>query len=142
MSLLRWDPFGDMYHLLGHDGPLRMARIAGGEGGKGGWLPSTDISETDQEYTIRAALPAVKKEDLHVMLDNGLLTIKGERKQQQENAKLHRVETFYGSFERSFALPDNVDEDAITSESKDGVLTIHIPKGKREQLKPKEVNVQ
>lgn len=141
MSLLRWDPFGDMYRMLG---PARVPRQAEGEGGKGGWLPSTDISETDTEYTIRAALPAVKKEDIHVTLDNGMLTIKGERKQQQEDKseKYHRVESFYGSFERSFTLPDNVNEDAITSESKDGVLTVHIPKAQHPAAKPKEVTIQ
>lgn len=140
MSLLRWDPFGDMYRLLGQS---RLPRPEA-DGGKGGWLPSTDISETDTEYTIRAALPAVKKEDIHVTLDNGLLTIKGERKQRQEdkNEKFHRVESFYGSFERSFALPENVNEDAITSESKEGVLTVHIPKAQRPEAKPKEVSIQ
>lgn len=145
MSLLRWDPFGEMYRMLGQMNPARMGRPPGGtEGGKGDWLPSTDISESEKEYTIRAALPAVKKEDLHVTLDNGLLTIKGERKQQQQDKseKFHRVESFYGSFERSFALPENVDEDAITSESRDGILTIHIPKTQKQQAKPKEVSVQ
>lgn len=141
MSLLRWDPFGDMYRLLGQ---VRVPRQGEGDGGKGSWLPSTDISETDTEYTIRAALPAVKKEDIHVTLDNGMLTIKGERKQQQEekNERFHRVESVFGSFERSFALPENVNEEGITSESKEGVLTIHIPKAQRPEAKPKEVTVQ
>jgi HSP20 family protein len=141
MSLLRWDPFGEMQRMLSQS---RMPWLAQGEGGKGGWLPSTDISETDKEYTIRAALPAVKKEDIRVTLDNGMLTIRGERKQQQENKneKFHRVETVYGAFERSFALPENVNEDGITSESKEGVLTIHIPKAQRPEAKPKEVSIQ
>jgi HSP20 family protein len=141
MSLLRWDPFGEMHRMLGQ---MRMPGLPTGEGSKGGWLPSTDISETDKEYTIRAALPAVKKEDIHVTLDNGMLTIRGERKQQQEakNEKFHRVDTVYGAFERSFALPENVNEDGITSESKDGVLTVHIPKAQRPEAKPKEVTVQ
>jgi HSP20 family protein len=132
-----------MYRMLGQMSPSRTGRMPA-EGGTGEWLPSTDISESDKEYTIRAALPAVKKEDLHVTLDNGLLTIKGERKQQQreKGEKFHRVESFYGSFERSFALPDNVNEDGITSESRDGVLTIHIPKAQKQQAKPKEVSVQ
>jgi HSP20 family protein len=141
MSLLRWDPFGEMYRMLGQ---AHLPRLAEGEAGKGGWLPSTDISETDKEYTIRAALPAVKKEDIHVTLDNGMLTIRGERKQRQEdkNEKFHRVESVYGAFERSFALPENVNEEGITSESKEGVLTIHIPKAQRPEAKPKEVTVQ
>jgi HSP20 family protein len=145
MSLLRWDPFGEMYRMLGQMNPSsRMGRPPAEGGGSSDWLPSTDISESEKEYTIRAALPAVKKEDLHVTLDNGLLTIKGERRQQQQDKteKFHRVESFYGSFERSFALPENVNEEAISSESRDGVLTIHIPKAQKQQAKPKEVSVQ
>jgi HSP20 family protein len=144
MSLLRWDPFGEMYRMLGQMNPSRMGRPPGAEGGQGAWLPSTDISESEKEFTIRVALPAVKKDDLHVIVDSGMLTIKGERKQQQQEKteKFHRVESFYGSFERSFALPENVNEDAITSESRDGVLSIHIPKAQKQQAKPKEVSVQ
>jgi HSP20 family protein len=144
MSLLRWDPFGEMYQMLGQMHPSRMGHHLPAEGGKSSWLPSTDISESEKEYTIRTALPAVKKEDLHITLDNRMLTIKGERKQQQQDQseKFHRVESFYGTFERSFALPENVNEDAITSESRDGVLTIHIPKAQKQQAKPKEVSVQ
>ena len=144
MSLLRWDPLGEMYQMLGQMHPSRMGHHPPAEGGKSSWLPSTDISESEKEYTIRTALPAVKKEDLHITLDNRMLTIKGERKQQQtdKSEKFHRVESFYGSFERSFALPENVNEDAITSESRDGVLTIHIPKAQKQQAKPKEVSVQ
>src|ERR1019366_1865907 len=94
------------------------------------WAPSADISETDKEYVIRAELPAVKKEDVQVTVDEGVITIKGERKQQKEdkNEKFHRVETFYGAFERGFSLPENVNADAIRCESKDGVLSVYIPK--------------
>jgi HSP20 family protein len=116
-----------------------------GNGGKTlDWAPSADISETEKEYVIRAQLPAVKKEDVQVTFDEGMITIKGERKQQKEdkNEKFHRVESFYGSFERSFSLPDNVNADAIRCDSKDGVLSVHIPKTETSKQKPKQITVQ
>ena len=118
--------------------------LEGNGGRKFEWAPSTDISETDKEYVIRADLPAVKKEDVQVTVDDGMITIKGERKQQKEdkNEKFHRVESFYGSFERSFSLPENVDADAIRCESKDGILTVHMPKTETPKQTPKQISVQ
>lgn len=147
MSLIRWDPFGDVDTLFNRLMPsafLRPQLTLEGNGRKLEWSPSTDISETDKEYVIRAALPAVKKEDVQVTLDQGMITIKGERKQQKEdkNEKFHRVESFYGSFERSFSLPENVNADAIRCDSKDGILTVHIPKTETQTQKPKQITVQ
>jgi HSP20 family protein len=122
----------------------RWARLPGG-GEKGpGWSPSVDISETGQEYLIRASLPAVKKEDVNVTVEDGMLTVSGERRQQQEqkDEKFHKIESFYGSFSRSFSLPEGTDAAAIRAESKDGVLTIHVPKAKAEARKPTTVKVQ
>jgi HSP20 family protein len=149
MSLIRWDPYGEVNtlfdRLMGNQ-PARWPRFAlEGNGLKTlQWTPSTDISETDKEYLIRAELPAVKKEDVQVTLDDGVITIKGERKQTKEdkNEKFHRVETFYGGFERSFSVPDNVNADAIRCESKDGVLSVHIPKIETPKQKPKQIAVQ
>jgi HSP20 family protein len=108
------------------------------------WKPPVDISETGQEYVIRAALPAVKKEDVEVTVEAGMLTLSGERRQkdEQKDEKFHKVESFYGSFSRSFALPDAIDAAAISAESKDGVLTIHVPKTKVEAKKPTTIKVQ
>jgi len=133
MSLIRWEPFSDIDRLFNSLMPAsaRWPRLSIDNGErKLEWAPSADISETDKEYLIRAELPAVKKEDVAVTFDAGIITVKGERKQQKEDKseKFHRVESFYGSFERSFSLPDNVDSEAIRCESKDGVLTVHIPK--------------
>jgi HSP20 family protein len=122
----------------------RWARLAGsGETGVE-WSPSADISETDQEYLIRASLPAVKKEDVTVTVEDGMLTVSGERRQQDErkDEKFHKVESFYGSFSRSFSLPEGTDPSAIRAESKDGVLTIHVPKIKAEAKKPTTIKVQ
>jgi len=146
MSLVRWDPFADMDRIFNRMLPASFARWPqlSSDSGRTEWAPSADISETAQEYVIRASLPAVKKEDVNVTVDGGIITIKGERKQQSENEseKFHRVESFYGSFERSFSLPENVNSDAIRCESKDGILTVHIPKTEPQKSKPKQINVQ
>lgn len=148
MSLIRWSPFSDMESFLNPLLPEALSnwqRLALGNGKKLDWAPSADISETEKEYVIRAELPAVKKEDIQVSLDEGTITIKGERKQQKEDKseKYHRTESFYGSFERRFALPDNVNADAVHCESKDGILTVHIPKTvESPKAKPKQITVQ
>jgi len=148
MSLIRWEPFGDVDTFFNRLVPSSYATFprlsVEGNGKKLDWAPSADISETDKEYVIRAELPAVKKEEVQVTFDDGMLTIRGERKQQKEdkNEKFHRVESFYGSFERRFSLPENVNADAIACESKDGVLTVHIPKSEILKQKPKQITVQ
>lgn len=134
MNLVRWEPFEAMNLFNPFPGLFGRPSLAGGE--YQDWSPTADISEADDEYLIRAALPAVKKEDVEVTYKDGMLTLKGERRQkeQQKGEKFHRVETYYGNFERSFALPDVIDADAIKAEYKDGMLTIHVPK-----LEPKKV---
>jgi HSP20 family protein len=149
MSLIRWDPFSNMDMMLNRMLPKAFAgwpRVgfeADGDA-KFEWSPSADISETEKEYLIRAELPAVKKEDVKVTVDRGMITIEGERKQQKEDKdeKFHRVERFHGSFMRSFSLPENVDIDAVRCEDRDGVLTVHIPKTEAGQRKPKQIKVQ
>jgi HSP20 family protein len=120
----------------------RWPRLA--SSGEVDWAPSVDISETAEEYLIRASLPAVRKDDVAVTVDDGMLTLSGERHQQheQQDEKFHKVESFYGHFSRSFALPETVDAAAIRAESKDGVLTIHVPKTKAEARKPTTIKVQ
>ncbi len=147
MNLIRWTPFSEVDSLFNPLMPSTLAnlqRLALGDGKKLDWAPSADISETDKEFLIRAELPSVKREDIQVMLDEGTITIKGERKQQKEdkNEKFHRTENFYGSFERRFSLPDNVNADAVRCESKDGILTVHIPKSEAPKNIPKQIAVQ
>ena len=144
MSITRWEPFGTIDNLFARmPGLLRWPRQDTNGGAGLEWLPSVDISESDKEYLIRADLPAVKKEDVRITLDNGVLTISGERSQREEEKKekFHRVESFYGTFSRSFSLPDNVDGSAIRAEGKDGVITVHVPKMKSEEKKPTEIKV-
>jgi HSP20 family protein len=147
MSLIKWQPFGELDDAFNRLMPSffnRPGRVAFENGGKFAWAPSADISETDSEYLIRAELPAVKKEDVKVTLDEGMITISGERKEDKEtkDEKFHRVESFRGAFTRSFSVPDNIDEKAIRAESKDGVLTVHLPKTKAATPKTVEVKVQ
>src|SRR5678815_590023 len=135
MSLIKWQPFGELDDAFSRMMPSlfsRSARVGIENGEKLTWAPSADISETDAEYLIRAQLPAVSKEDVKVTLDQGMITIHGERKEEKEtrDEKFHRVESFRGAFSRSFSVPDNIDDKGIRAESKDGVLTVHLPKSK------------
>ena len=146
MSLVRWEPFSAVDEMFNRFPSFfgRLPRFTGDTEAKFDWAPSVDSSETGGEYLIRAALPAVKKEDVKVTVDDGMLTLSGERRQKEEqkDEKFHKVETYYGSFSRSFALPDAVDQAAIRAESKDGVITIHVPKTKAETRKPTSIKVQ
>ena len=146
MSLVRWDPFANLDDMFARMPSLlgRWPRLAGDGEGAVEWSPTVDISETEAEYLLKAQLPAVKKEDVHVTFEDGMLTISGERKQEKEEKgeKFHRTESLYGAFTRSFSLPDAIDAAGIRAESKDGVITVHVPKSKIEPRKSKEIKVQ
>lgn len=130
MNITRWEPFREMEEMFRQYSPFFLRTMRRFEGDEGQWRPVADISETDTEYLIKAELPEVKKEDIKVTFEQGMLTISGERRQEKKQNKENeiRVESFYGSFSRSFSLPDNVDSKAIRAESKDGVLRVRIPK--------------
>lgn len=106
------------------------------------WSPLVDITEDDKEYLVKAELPEVKKDDVCVTVENGVLSLSGERKveKEQKDKKYHRIERAYGRFERSFTLPDGADGAKVTAEFKDGVLKVHLPK--TESAKPKSVTVK
>jgi HSP20 family protein len=143
MSLIRWEPFREMDEFFRQYSPLlgrSNLRTLSDQSRE--WAPAANISETDKEYLIKAELPEVKKEDVKITLENGVITISGERKQQKEEKDENeiRVESFYGTFARSFTLPENIDAGAVRAESKDGVLKVRIPK--KEAAKPKSITVQ
>lgn len=142
MNITRWDPFREFEDVFRQAWPSRFMRGAEEEAGRP-WKPLANISETDKEYLIKAELPEVKKEDIRITYENGMLTLSGERRYQKEdkNANELRVESFYGSFARSFALPDNISPEKIKAESKDGVLCVHIPKTESQQSKQITVQV-
>jgi HSP20 family protein len=147
MAIVRWwDPTREMSSLQD-----RMDRIFGETFGPpmfqasppapGGWSPAVDIRETDQEIVLEVELPGVTREQVRVEVDDGILHLRGERKFEKEvkEENYHRVERSYGTFHRSFSLPDTVDPDKVAAELKDGVLQVRL--GKREQAKPKQIQV-
>jgi HSP20 family protein len=107
------------------------------------WAPLVDISEDAQEYLIKAELPEVKKEDVKITMEDGTLTISGDRKYEKaENGKkYHRVERAYGSFGRSFSLPDDASPAKVTADFKDGVLQVHLAKNEKPRPQQVEVNI-
>jgi HSP20 family protein len=144
MALIRWDPWREIDDLFDrYTRAVRQPRAGNQEvATTGDWAPRVDIAETDKAFVIKAEIPDVKKEDVKVTVDNGVLTIRGERKQEKEEKgkKFHRVERYYGSFTRSFTLPDNVDETKIKASFKDGILNLQIQK--TEETKPKVIDVK
>ncbi|MHB1080101.1 MAG: Hsp20/alpha crystallin family protein [Prosthecobacter sp.] len=106
------------------------------------WTPLVDIIEDNNEYLVKAELPELKKEEVKVNVENGELTISGERKSEKEEKgkKFHRIERSYGSFLRSFTLPESVNADKVSAEFKDGVLSVHLPKD--EKAKPRSIDVK
>ena len=149
-ALTRWDPFKEMEETQN-----RLARIFGlspvraGNGDKEAmtiaqWAPSVDISEDDKEWLVKADLSEVKKEDVKVTVEHGVLTITGERKfeKEEKDKKYHRIERAYGNFLRSFTLPDAADGSKVAAEFKDGVLKVHLPKNEKAAPKAVEIKVQ
>ena len=143
-----WNPFREMDEMNN-----RLARIFGGtpvrENGHGReditvaeWAPLVDITEDDHEYLIKAELPEVKKSDVKVRVDDGVLFISGERnfEKEEKGKRYHRIERGYGAFARSFTLPDSVDAEHVKADFKNGVLTVTLPK--KELAKPRAIKVQ
>lgn len=150
MAITRWNPFRELEEInerlnraFGRSMLTRDVDLPGKDALVGfDWAPTVDITENNEEFQIKAELPEVKKEDVRIRIEDGVLSISGERKQEKEeqNKKFHRVERSYGSFMRSFTLPTNIDETKIRADYKDGVLTLRIPKSA--EAKPKAVEVK
>ena len=146
MNLVKWDPFrelDDMSNRLNRIFGRPLARMEPNSEmlAMVDWMPSADISETETAYLIKAEIPGVKKEDVKVTIQDGMLTIQGERKMEKEekDKKFHRIERSYGSFMRSFRVPDDADESAVKAEFKDGMLNVTLNKSAK--AKPKSINV-
>jgi len=147
MRVIKWEPFrdvDDMFDRFFAETMRRWPRPSAEGRAALDWAPAADVSETEGEYLIKADLPEVRKEDVSVTVQDGVLTLSGERRQEkhEDNEKLHRVERVYGSFARRFALPENADEQAIRAESRDGVILIRIPKHKVVQPQPRQIEIQ
>jgi len=157
VDIARWEPFGatrwDPWKEL-EEMSSRLNRLFGAPKGNGWgtseepltvgtWSPAVDVIENEKEYLVKAELPEVKKEDVKVSVDDGVLTIRGERKQENEEKgkKFHRVERMYGSFTRSFTLPDEIDSTKVAADFKDGVLNVRLPRSP-EKAKAKAIEVK
>lgn len=143
MSLSIWDPFHEMESLLDRYNRTSRKTLASGDDKSfevGDWMPVVDIDETEDAFVIKAELPGVEKEDVSVNIDKGILTIKGEKKTETEDKKRHRVECSYGSFIRSFTLPQSINTNEVEAEYNNGILSLNIPK--TEEAKPKEIEVK
>jgi len=146
MTLIRWsDPFREFAHL--QDRVNRAFSDAYGRGDDGlttpgTWVPPVDVFQNgDQEVVLKAELPDMTREDIDITVDNGTLTIRGEKKFSNEvkEESFHRIERRYGAFSRSFSLPQTVDTGKVGAEYKNGVLTVRLPL--REEAKPRQIKV-
>ena len=127
MTIVRWDPFRDFGF-----GPATTT-----------WMPPVDIFQTsEQELVLKAELPDMAREDIEITVENFVLTIKGEKKfaDQVKEEQFHHVERRYGSFSRSFSLPQTVDGSKVSADYKNGVLTVRLPL--REEAKPRQIKVE
>lgn len=146
MALVRWRPTHDMtsfqtemnrlFDDFFHTTPSRSGLL------DGVWNPATDVSETEDEIVVRFELPGVSPENVSISLTDNVLTVKGDKKEEKEETRknYHRTECCYGTFQRSFALPVDVDADKIQAKFKHGVLNIVVPKA--EIAKPKDINIE
>lgn len=150
MAIVRWEPFRDLLSL--QDRMNRMfdesyRGVSRGTGSDedwalgGSWAPAVDIYEQDGNIVLKAELPGVDAKDVDIRLENNVLTLRGERKLDNEvkRENYHRVERSYGSFTRSFTLPTVVDQEKIKADYRDGVLRVTLPK--REEAKPKQISI-
>lgn len=148
-TITTWNPYQELERL--QDRVMRAMRVTPGDSaGQDGnsvltrtdWSPSVDITEDEKEYTVTVDLPQIAKDDVKVVVENDTLIIKGERKREEEHKdkKVHRIERSYGSFHRSFSLPEDADGNAVSANFKEGVLRVSLPKS--EEKKPKHIEVQ
>ena len=149
-NITRWNPISEFDDLMNrYNRLLGITRSNGEREGKdlfsrSDWAPAVDIKETREAFNIEAELPGMSKEDVKVTVQDGVLSIQGERKHEEESDdnKHHRIERVYGSFLRRFTLPENVDENSIRANFKDGVLSLTLAKAEPAEPKAIEVDVQ
>src|ERR1700704_5714189 len=137
MSLTHYDPLTNFRSFED-----AITRMLSEPRGARPWSPSVDIYETENELILKADLPDVKLEDIEVRVENQTLTLKGERKFEEDASVrgYHRIERSYGTFTRSFTVPTTVDSEKVSAEFKNGVLTVKLPK--KEAAKPRQVKIE
>jgi HSP20 family protein len=145
MELVRWEPFDSFNRLHSRINELFDENVGRARAlpsaTAGVWLPPVDILESKEAYLIRAELPGMKKEDVHLEVNDGTLTVSGERKAEalSNGVESHRTERVHGRFSRSFYLPQTVQQDGIKATYRDGILEIHVPKA--EEAKPRQIAI-
>ncbi len=145
MAIVRWKPFRDMVSIQDEMNKLFddfFGRpVARTDWTEGVWSPSVDVSEDKDNVVIKAEMPGMNKDDVKISIQDNVLTLKGEKRQEKEekDKNYHRIERSYGSFCRSFQLPTSVKSDKIKANYKDGVLSVMLPK--TEEVKPKEIPI-
>ncbi|MDR0534293.1 MAG: Hsp20/alpha crystallin family protein [Verrucomicrobiales bacterium] len=139
-TLVQWNPIKELDEFQNRLGSFFNKQDSEWLGAA--WSPLVDVIEEDKEYLIKAEIPEVDRDHVKVTVNNGTLTISGERKLEKEDQtkKYHRVERSYGSFVRSFTLPDQVEARKVTADFKNGLLTVRLPKA--EKALPREVEVK
>jgi HSP20 family protein len=145
MAITRFDPFRDLAQMQDRINRIIGDAYRGNDDvlSRGDWMPPVDIFENDNhEIVLKAELPGISREDLDIRVENNLLTIRGERKRDQETKQesYHRVERVYGTFTRSFSLPSTINTEKVGAEFKDGVLTVVLPA--REEARPRQIQVK
>jgi HSP20 family protein len=144
MTLTKYDPFHDVLDFSSGFRTFQDAvnRMLSEPRSQRPWTPAVDILETENELAVKADLPDVDMKDIHVEIENGTLTLRGERKfeKEEKDTGYHRIERSYGSFARYFSLPDTVEPDKVKADYKNGVLTVTLPK--KEIAKPRSIKVQ
>lgn len=140
-TLTRYEPWGILNQLRRELDQAGKGAASDGSVATAEWVPAVDIKEDSDEFLLEADIPGVKPEQIDVSMEDGVLTVKGEKETEakSEDNGYRRVERVYGSFYRRFSLPDTADSEAISAKINDGVLRISIPK--REAVKPKKIEV-
>lgn len=143
MSMVRYQPYGLLNQLYREmDRAFTLPERAGDEAATSDWLPAVDIKEEENAFVIHADVPGVEPKDIEVHMEDGVLSIRGERKfdSEEEKAGYKRVERVRGSFFRRFTLPDTADAENISARVEKGVLEVRIPK--QERVRPRRINVE
>lgn len=146
MAIVRWEPMRELSSLQSEMNRLFDTVFDAPRGGQGApprrWVPAMDLVETPDSFVLRADLPGVSEEDVTIEVEDGTLTVAGERKSEHEveQAGFHRVERAFGAFSRSLTLPKGVDAEAVTAAFHNGVLEVRIPKP--EQRKPRRISIE
>lgn len=145
MAIVKYNPFGELRSIqeqMNRLLDLAWQRETGEELKEGLWQPPVDIYEDSESVVIKAELPDIDQKDIEVKIEDNTLTLRGERKQEKDLKKenYHRIERYYGTFQRSFALPHTINQEKVKASCERGVLTITLPK--REETKPKQINVE